>query len=158
MPLLSAAAPVGFSLQQQCLFGKGCNHWFVIRRDDDYAGIGDGVSTTILVCVVANQRATGYQDVAIDDRSTDFRMPSDSNSRHQNTLLDMAEAVDPYVRTEHTSINTAARDDTAGRDDRVERVSVAAADLCKHELGRRRLRLVCAQRPFRIVEIELRVH
>ena len=45
-----------------------------------------------------------------------------------------------------------------GRDDRVERLAAAPSLLGEHELGRRRLRLVGAQRPLRIVQVELRVH
>ncbi len=48
-------------------------------------------------------------------------------------------------------------DDASGRDDRVERLSAAAAFVGEDELRRRRLHLVRAQRPLRIVEVELRV-
>ena len=41
------------------------------------------------------------------------------------------------------------------RDDRIERLAASAAFFGEHELGRRRLRLIGAQRPLRIVQVEL---
>ena len=70
----------------------------------------------------------------------------------------VAEAVDAHVRTQHAAGDAAARDDAAGRDDRIERLSAAAAGFGEHELRRRRLRLIGAQRPLGIVQVELRVH
>ena len=69
----------------------------------------------------------------------------------------VAEAVHAHVRAEHAARDAAAGDDAAGRDDRVERLPAAPAVVGEHELRRRRLHLVRAQRPLRIVEVEVRV-
>ena len=87
-----------------------------------------------------------------------LRMAADAHTGHQNRLLDLAEAVDADVGAQDASAHAAARDDAAVRDDGIERLSTTAPFFCEHELRRRRLWLVGTQRPFRIVEIELRVH
>ena len=84
-------------------------------------------------------------------------MPADAHARHQDALVDRAETVHPHVGAEHAARDAAPRHDAAGRDHRVERLAAAAARLGEDELRRRRLRLVGAQRPLRIVEVELGV-
>ena len=82
---------------------------------------------------------------------------ADADAGHQDGLLDVAEAVHAHVRAEDAADDAAAGDDAAGRDDRVERLAAPPAFLGEHELRRRRLRLIGAERPFRIVEVELRI-
>ena len=80
---------------------------------------------------------------------------ADAHAGHQDRLLDAAEAVDAHVGAEDAARDPAARDDAARRDQRVERLALAAV-FGKHELRRRRLRLIGAQRPLRVVQVELR--
>ena len=60
------------------------------------------------------------------------------------------------VRAQHAAGDLAARDDAARRDDRVQR-HPAPVVVVEHELRRRRLFHVRAQRPLRVVQVELRV-
>src|SRR5215831_13121397 len=80
----AAAAPVGIRFVAQGVFAQRSNQWFVIRRDDDDARVGDGVPASIFVEVVANQRSAWNKHVAIDDRSADARMTADAHPRHQD--------------------------------------------------------------------------
>src|SRR5262249_50484634 len=116
------------------------------------------MAAPILFEIEPDQRAARDQHVAVDDRPADARVPPDADAGHQNAVLDFAEAVHPYVRAQYAAGDRAAADDTARRDHRVERLAAADALLREDELRRRRLRLIGAQRPLRIVEVELGVH
>ena len=111
----------------------------------------------ILLRVISDERAARNQDVAVDDDTPQSGVASDADAGHQNRLLDLAEAVHADVRAEDAAHDAAAGDDAAARDDRVERLPAAAPLGGKDELRRRRLRLRGAQRPFGVVEVELRV-
>ena len=63
------------------------------------------------------------------------RVAADADARHQDALLDLAEAVDPHVLAEHAARDPAARDDAAGRNDRVERLPAASALSAKTNLA-----------------------
>ena len=52
------------------------------------------VAFAIFLGVVADQCAAGDEDVAVDDRAADPGMTADPHARHQDALLDRAEAVD----------------------------------------------------------------
>ena len=61
----------------------------VVGGDDDDAALGDGVALAIFLGVVADSRAAGDEDVAVDDGAADTRMAADADTRHQDTLLDV---------------------------------------------------------------------
>ena len=107
----------------------------------------------VLVLVVSDLRAARDEHIAIDDRATDARVPPHPDARHRDRLID--NDCTRTFGTEDARRDAAPRNDAAGRDDRVERLPAAAAFVGKDELGRRRLQLMGAQRPFRVVEIEL---
>src|SRR5262249_14692109 len=114
------ATPVGLGLEAERLLGERPDERLVLGRHDDDAGVGEGVTPAIFVGVVADERAARNQDVAVDDRAANSRVPADAHARHQNALLDVTEAVDPHVRTQHAAVDAAARDNAAGRDHRIE--------------------------------------
>src|SRR6516164_10909137 len=124
--------------------------------DDHDPGLGDSMPPPILLLVVADQGAARNQDIAVDDRSPDASVPADADAWHKDALLDAAEAVNPHVRAEHAAIDAASRDDAAGRDDRVHGLSEPPIDVSEHEFGGGGLRLVRAQRPLWIIEVEFR--
>ena len=92
------AAAIGFRFRAQRLFGDRSDQRLVVGRDDDDAALGDGVATAILFDVISDERAAWNQDVAVDDRPAKPRVPAHPHARHQNRLLDLAEAVDADVR------------------------------------------------------------
>ena len=131
---------------------------FVFARDDHNAAFSHRVPSAVLFLVVADGSATRDEHIAIDDGAPNACVPPDADTRHQNAPVDIAVTMHPYVRAEDAAGDPAARHDTARRDDRIERLSAAAAFVGEHELRGRRLHLVRAERPLRIVEVELRVH
>ena len=116
------------------------------------------MAPSILLFVVADQGAARNEHVAVDDGALDPGMPADPHPRHQNALVDLAETVDADVGTQHAARHGAARHDAPGRDHGIQCLTAPLPDFGEHEFRRRRLRLVRAQRPFRIVQIEFRVH
>src|SRR3989442_12545881 len=97
------APPIGLGFELQRLFVQRTDERLVLGRDDDHAGVGDGVTAPILFLVVPDLRAAGDEDVAVDDRAANVRVPTDANSRHQNALFDPAKAVHADVGTEHAA-------------------------------------------------------
>src|SRR4051794_11955546 len=77
--LTTAAAPIRLGLEAQRLFGHWSDERLVVNRDDDDAGVGDGVTPAILLGVVPDERAARDQHVAIDDRAADPRVSSDAH-------------------------------------------------------------------------------
>ncbi|MDL1889171.1 hypothetical protein FBQ96_06250, partial [Nitrospirales bacterium NOB] len=69
----------------------------------------------------ADARAAGNLHVAVDDDAAQPGVPAHADPRHEDALLDPAEAVHPHVRTEYAAHHRAARDDAARRDDGVQR-------------------------------------
>src|SRR6185295_13159779 len=101
--------------------------------------LGDRVAAAILFLVEADHRPARDEDVAIDDGPPQPRVAPDADARHQDAFLDRAEAVHADVGAEHAAADGAARDDAAGRDQRVERQPRAASLVGEDELRRRRL-------------------
>src|SRR5262249_38704366 len=98
-----ASAAIRLCLEAQRLFTDRPDERLVVDRDDDDAGVGDGVAAAIFVRVEPDERAAWNQHVAVDDRAFDARVAPDAHARHQDALLDAAEAVDAHVRAEHAA-------------------------------------------------------
>src|ERR671922_2761662 len=110
-----SAAAIGLGLETQRVLGNLPDEGFVVDGDDDDAIVTDRVTTAILLRVEADDGAAWNQDVTVDDGAVDARVPPDANARHQDRLLDRAEAMDTHVGAEHAALNTAPRNDAAGR-------------------------------------------
>src|SRR5579864_5380667 len=130
-----AAAPsIGFGLEAQRVLAERADQRLIVCRDDDDAGIGDGVATAIFLQVVADERAARDEHIAVDDRAPDPRVASHPNAGHQDALFDVTKTVHPDVRTEHAAVNTASGHDAPWRDHRVQRLAAADAAFREHEL------------------------
>ena len=77
----------------------------------------------------------------------------DGRVGHDDRVLDVAVRVHADARGQDAARDLAAGDDASHRD-QGPRGLAAAALLVEHELGGRELRLVGAQRPFRVVQVE----
>src|SRR5688572_9232961 len=115
------------------------------------------MTTTVFRGVKADQGTARNEHVAIDDRPADTGVAADAYTGHEDGLIDVTKTVDPHVRAEHAALHAAPGNDAAARDDRIERLTAAPVLLGEDELRRWCLRLVGAERPFRVVQIELRV-
>src|SRR6266705_4673576 len=91
--LRSSTFPIRLGFQLQRLFTERSNQRFVFGRYDNDPGVSDGVPAPIFLLVVADKRAAGNEDVALDDGAADPRVAADADARHQDALLDVAETV-----------------------------------------------------------------
>jgi hypothetical protein len=60
---------IRLGLELQRLLAERSDERLVVGRDDDDAGVGDGVAAAISLGVVADQRAARDEHVAVDDRA-----------------------------------------------------------------------------------------
>src|SRR5918999_1511161 len=84
---------IEFRLVPQGFLGDLADERFVILGDHYHPVFADGVTPAILLVVVADAGRPRDEDVAIDDCPADLRVAAHANTRHQDALLDLAEAV-----------------------------------------------------------------
>ena len=139
-----------------------------LRRSAPTYGSSSGATTTtppsvtvwrrsIFFRVEADQRAARDDDVAIDDRAADPRVPADAHARHQDRIARSCRSCAP-ARSGTGCCRGSGCPTRCSRARSASRAPRRAAVLGEHELRRRRLRHVGAQRPLRIVQVELGVH
>jgi hypothetical protein len=115
------------------------------------------VSPSILFFVEANERAARNEDVAVDDRAPDARVAADAHAGHQDALIDVAEAVDATLGQSTLPVMRLPR--------MMHPAEMIESSACPHRrpssaktnFAGGGLHLVGAERPFGIVEIEIRV-
>src|SRR5262249_34630053 len=130
--------------------------------DDDDAVVGDDeAAAAVLVEVVADARVGRDLDVLVDDGPADAAVSADVHAVEQDRVLDHGEAVDAHVGRQDALADVSAAEDAALADHAV--VRLAAADVAavplfvEDELRRRQLRLVGADRPLAVVQVQHRV-
>src|SRR5688500_1152227 len=152
------AAAIGVGLRVQRFFANRAYKRLVVSGDDDDPFFADGMTAPVLRRIEANERSAWNENVTIDNRTSEAGVAAHANTRHQNRLFDLAEAVDTNVWAQNAADDSTPGDDAAVRDYRIERLTTSMPLLGEHELRRGRLRLIRAQRPLRIVQIEFRIH
>src|SRR5690606_8054975 len=153
----TGAQSIDFGFERKCPLVERTDIRMIVCGDHDNAAFADRMASRVFSGVVANPGAARDEYVPVDDRIAQLRVTPHAHAGHQNAVVDLAEAVDAYVRPQHTARHRAARDDAAGRDDRVDG-GAAPAWIAEDKLRGGRLWLVRAQGPLRIVQIELGVH
>ena len=112
------------------------------------------MAPAVLRGVEADDRARGHLDLAVDDGPADPRVAVDRGVGHEDGVLDVAERVHAHARA-RGSMRRIWLPETMHPEDTIESVAHPAAPvLGEDELGGRELRLVRAQRPLRVVEVE----
>src|SRR5688500_20221395 len=95
------AIHVGF--ERERLFIERPDVGLIVLSDHDDSALADRVSPRILGGVVADPRPARYEDVAIDDRVADASVAPDPDPRHEDALLNLAEAVHTDVGPKHAA-------------------------------------------------------
>src|SRR5271157_4696516 len=116
-----------------------------IGRDVDIPAVGLGV--------VTDDRSFGNDDVPVDDCLADAAMPADVHVRKQDASVNLRIGVHAHIGREHAVAHRAAGDDAAHGHNGVVRLS-RTPGIVEHELGRRILSHVGANRPSLIVNVE----
>src|SRR5207248_1122472 len=87
LSLSSAATSIGLCLEPERFLAYRCNKRVVVGGDDHDSRFGDRVPASILVRVVADERAAGNEDIAINNRSPDPRVAANPHAGHEDALL-----------------------------------------------------------------------
>src|SRR5262245_3845832 len=99
--------------------------------------------------------------ILVDYGLANLTVPADLHAVEQDGTLDDRVAVDAHIRRQDAPAHVTARDDATLTDHAI--VRLAPADMAprtlvaEDKLGRRQLRLVRADRPFIVVQIEHRI-
>ena len=101
------SAPIGLGFQLQLINGNFGHEGLVAGGDHHDAALRDHVAAAIFFRVEPDRRAARNVDIAIDDGPADARVPADAHARHQDRLLDLAEAVHAHVRTQDAAVDAA---------------------------------------------------
>src|SRR3970040_1299720 len=94
---LCLPAAIRIRLGVERFFADGADQGLVVGRDDDDPCFGHRMAAPGLDGVEANECAARNEHVAVDNGPPEARMAADTNTRHENGLLDLAEAVDPNI-------------------------------------------------------------
>ena len=106
---MTAAIGVGLCVQRVIAYRS--DQWLILGGDDDDAGFRNRMPSPIFGGVETDQRSARNQDVAVDDRTSESSVTTDTNARHEDRLLDFTEAMNSYIRAQDASDNSTTRDD-----------------------------------------------
>src|SRR5262245_35759464 len=129
--------------------------------NDDNALLGDQQpALAVVVGVVTDRGVRRDLDVLVDDRPADAAVAADIHALKQDRVLDHGVTVDTDVWRQDAVPDVTARDDAALADQAI--VSLAAAggsrraEIAEDEFRRGQLRLIGANRPLAVVQVQYR--